>query len=629
MRYVFALATAAIAFGLREALTPLTGMGASFVLFLGATLVTSLLAGPGPGLLTLLVSIPLAAFGFVIPAGATPTQAAFQSLIFGVDGLIILYVSSRLRRGRARVQRSAEQFRDLVERLPVGVFSSSAGQVAYANGTLARLLGYDDAKGLVGRPVGDLLGRGFPPIDERAQEVHMLRRDGSPCSVECAGFPAELEGKAGLVVVVHDLTERKRAEGEQRLLAEAGTVLGASLDYERTMESVAQLVVHDFADWCVVDIFERGNEPRLKVVSADPAKAALCAQLERVPIDRSRPYLAREAIESRRAQLLEGLTDADLVRAAQSPEHLEALRTFAPKSLMVVPLLSRDQLLGTLIFVSSTPERRYTRADLRMARTLAERAATAIENARLYRKAMDASKLRDQVLGVVAHDLRNPLSSILLQASALQRRHAPERRNPRGREAIVQAATRMNHLIQDLLDVAVVEAGQLKLQQALVPIEGLLSEAVQMQRPLASAESLEINLQMGGNLPLLWGDRQRLLQVLENLIGNAIKFTDSGGRIEVGATPRADGVLCWVSDSGCGISAEDLPHVFERFWQASAHAGRYGAGLGLPISKGIIDAHGGRIWAQSTVDRGTTFFFQLPSAAQAGVEVPESVELPH
>jgi signal transduction histidine kinase len=273
------------------------------------------------------------------------------------------------------------------------------------------------------------------------------------------------------------------------------------------------------------------------------------------------------------------------------------------------------QLLGSIALISSNPSHVYGPGDLRLAEALADRAAMAIENARLYSASVHATQLRDQVLGVVAHDLRSPLSNILMATSASMRRDSePERRSM---EVIERAARRMNRLIQDLLDVALMEAGQLTIERAQLSAGGLVLEAVEMQRQLASSSSLELRVEVDPDVPDVLGDRDRLLQVFENLIGNAIKFTKAGGRITAGAASRDHDVVFWVADTGYGIASENLPRVFDRFWQAT-RAGRQGAGLGLAITKGIVEAHGGRIWVESEAGRGTTFFFALPriSAAQ-------------
>ena len=267
----------------------------------------------------------------------------------------------------------------------------------------------------------------------------------------------------------------------------------------------------------------------------------------------------------------------------------------------------RGTPLGVLLFGSSNPDRVYGQDDLRWAEPLADRSAVAIENARLYRASVEATHRRDQVLGVVAHDLRNPLSTILMQttASSLSVRTRDE--------VIHRAATRMNRLIQDLLDVSLIETGQLPIQRARLSGGALVVEAVETQKILATSSSVELRLDVEMGVPEVWGEHDRLLQVFENLIGNAIKFTTAGGRITVGAASNDQEVVFWVADSGSGIAPDDLPHVFDRFWQAT-RGDRRGAGLGLPIAKGIVEAHGGHIWVESTLGRGSTFFFSIPRA---------------
>jgi len=169
----------------------------------------------------------------------------------------------------------------------------------------------------------------------------------------------------------------------------------------------------------------------------------------------------------------------------------------------------------------------------------------------------------------------------------------------------------MSRLIRDLLDMASIETGTLAVECDRVRADLLIADSAAAQKPLALAASLDFRLEVSKDLPDVWGDRERLHQVLENLIGNAVKFTKPGGRVIVGAVEKDDSVLFWVSDTGAGIAAEHLPHVFERFWQARKGSG---AGLGLPIVKGIVEAHRGRIWAETAAGRGTTFFFTIPIA---------------
>jgi PAS domain S-box-containing protein len=239
-----------------------------------------------------------------------------------------------------------------------------------------------------------------------------------------------------------------------------------------------------------------------------------------------------------------------------------------------------------------------------------------------YRKSVEealrrAVTARDEVLGIVAHDLRNPLSTIMMQTEMLERADGQaERRDQTPRLVILRSAQRMNRLIQDLLDVAVVEGGQLLwVARERQSVADLVRDAAEMQRPLAKRAGMELTVDVERDLPELSIDRDRLLQVFGNLVGNALKFTPMGGYISVRAMLKDRNVLFSVADSGSGIAPENVPHVFDRFWQASKRAGRLGAGLGLPITKGIIEAHGGRVWVESAIGRGTTFFFTIPIAA--------------
>jgi PAS domain S-box-containing protein len=444
------------------------------------------------------------------------------------------------------------------------------------------------------------------PIQTRHHGVRVLYTKKVPI-LDPSGTPLYLLG------ISEDITERRRIEQERRLLAEVSVALSASLDYEQTLATVTELAVGSVADWCAVDVLEEhGHMRRVKVASADPANTALCAVLERLPANRDLPHFARTVLEGRRAFVVEHVRPEFLASVAQGPEHERALRATGVTSAIGVPLLIRGEALGVLLFGSSNPDRTYGQDDLRWAEPLADRAAVAIENARLYRASVEATQRRDEVLGVVAHDLRNPVSTILMQTSALDRaRPEFERRSRKPIEVIHRAATRMNQLIQDLLDVSLIETGQLPIQRARLSGGDLVVEAVEAQKMLATSSSVELRLDVAKDVGEIWGEHDRLVQVFENLIGNAVKFTAAGGWITVGAASNDQEVVFWVADSGSGIEPGNLPRVFDRFFQAT-RGDRRGAGLGLPIAKGIVEAHGGQIWVESTLGQGTTFFFSIP-----------------
>jgi signal transduction histidine kinase len=230
-----------------------------------------------------------------------------------------------------------------------------------------------------------------------------------------------------------------------------------------------------------------------------------------------------------------------------------------------------------------------------------------------YAIAREAIGAREEVLKIVSHDLRNPLSTIAMSADLmLEMDMSPEQR-AKQLAIIKRAGERMNRLVQDLLDVAKLEAGGMSVVRRPVDVPALLAEAEDLLRPLAAQQSLVLETTCAESLPELHADAGRAQQAIGNLVGNAIKFTPKGGRIRVRAEQDDAGVRFSVADTGAGIPPEQLGQIFGRFWQAD-HGDRRGIGLGLAITKAIVEAHGGRIWVESRVNEGTTFYFTLAGA---------------
>ena len=425
----------------------------------------------------------------------------------------------------------------------------------------------------------------------------------------------------GYLLVSRDVTREERDAQYERLLAAIGLLLTSSLERQQLVEDAAELLVREFADACMVDIAEppvRNAEPttwRSRVVHRDPRKRRLTEALEKIRRDGLAPYFASAPVASRRTTVVSHVTTEFLDTLARSDEHRRLMHDLAPTSLISVPLQVRGLLLGVITFVSSDAGRCYDESDARFVEDIGERLAFAVDHARLYAAANSAVAARDEVMRVVAHDLRNPLGSILMQASSL--RDAKQGGHPaheRG-EAIERAARRMNRLIQDLLDVTQLEASSLSVNPASVAPATIIADSIEAHSELASHLSLDLRADASDELPNTWCDRDRMLQIFENLIGNATKFTAAGGSIVVGAAHHGGEVQFWVRDTGKGISADDLPHVFERFWRRSGDKAS-GAGLGLPIVKGLVEAQGGRVSVQSAPGRGSTFFVAMPVARE-------------
>ncbi|MBB4637535.1 sensor histidine kinase [Longimicrobium terrae] len=407
-------------------------------------------------------------------------------------------------------------------------------------------------------------------------------------------------------------------QARQTFLARAGETLAGSLDYATTLRAVAALAVQDFADACLIDILnEDGSAERLAVDHRDPALREKLEKLMAYPVQPARDPLSFQAMAAGQPKLIATVTDEELIEIAQDERHLALLRAMAPRSLILAPLVAREKLLGLLLLVSDGPDRVFSGEDLRLADELARRAALAVDNARLYANAQNAITARDQMLAVVSHDLRNPLGVVMMAASFLRELVPAE--NPqvkRQLDMIDRSAQQMNRMIEDLLDVARVDAGRLSVEPAPASPASLISEAVDLLRPLADDAGITLVAECDGALPRVLADRARVLQVFSNLGGNAVKFTPRGGRITLGATVDGETVRFHVADSGLGMPAEHLSHLFDRFWQASRND-RRGIGLGLAIVQGIVTQHGGRVWAESAPGEGSTFHFTLPLAPPA------------
>jgi signal transduction histidine kinase len=376
------------------------------------------------------------------------------------------------------------------------------------------------------------------------------------------------------------------------------------------------------ADLCFIDTLEAdGSVRRAAAAFADPHKEA--AFRERVM-----RFVPEPGWQTPQSQVI--ASGAPILTAMPQDlgegGHPDLLRALGAGGVIIVPLRARGRTLGALTFVTTTADGGYSAADLAFAQEIAARAATALDNVSLYNQAQRAIHGRDNILAVVSHDLRNPLGVILMKADQLLR-SAPETerrtQSRRAAESIHRSAGQMNRLITDLLDAASIDAGRLAIDKNEQPVGPLVREAVETLQFAAAERSLGIECDLAQDF-VVCCDRERILQVFANLIGNAIKFTRREGEISVRAEPRGGGAWFAVADSGPGIPAEEAPHIFERFWQARDTA-RLGTGLGLSIAKGIVEAHGGRIWVESEVGKGTTFFFTLPQARSLAGELSETM----
>ena len=442
------------------------------------------------------------------------------------------------------------------------------------------------------------------------------------------GRAVRVTDEAGRIVSVFgtatDIDDRRRSEQAARFLADASATLAALVDEASTLQQVARLAVPHFADWCVVDMAgEDGELRRLAVAHVDPAKVALAHDVHRrYPPNPEASTGVSAILHSGKPELVPEVTDEMLVARARDEDHLQIIRKLGLRSYIGVPLPGRDGTLGVISFVASDSGRRYGPDDLRLAQDLACRAAVAVENARLYEKMKEADRRKDEFLATLAHELRNPLAPIRNALQLMARSRGVDHEAERAMAE--RLVTHLARLVDDLMDVARISRGRIELRKEVVELAPIVARVVQTVGPSASAGRHDLAVSLPEQPVLLDADPTRLEQVLWNLLSNAIKYTEPGGRISLTARRQNGGLALHVCDTGIGIPAEMLPHVFEMFSRAKplSYHGQGGVGIGLGLVKNLVELHGGTIEAHSDgPGRGSEFLVRLPVLAHASAPV--------
>ena len=438
--------------------------------------------------------------------------------------------------------------------------------------------------------------------------------------------------------------ETRRAQDElresaerTRFLAEASRVLANSLDMDSTLRSVAQLAVPLLGDYCIIHLTEENGKHRgVAAAHADPAKEPLVHELEEHygPEPDHPTSFVSQAIRSGQRLVVGEVADEHLVSIAHTPEELETFRALRPTAGLFVPLAARGHALGAIAFIRTAQHAAYPPAEVELAEDLARRAAVAIDNARLFQEAAqaraaaeEANRAKSEFLARMSHDLRTPLNAIGGYAQLVEMEvHGAV--NPAQREAmgrIIRAQEHLLTLINDILNFARLEAGQVQIEIAEVELRTTLSEIRVLLQPLFAQRGVSFDLNLADRDLRVLADGERLIQVLSNLLTNAAKFTEPGGRVVVDCSADAGLVTIRVCDTGRGIPAERLDAIFNPFIQAgnSDAESRQGVGLGLAISRELLRLMNGTLSVESVVGEGTTFTVQLARARAAAV-APEA-----
>lgn len=460
-----------------------------------------------------------------------------------------------------------------------------------------------------------------------------------------------------------ELRLRKQAEEGANFLAEAIAVLASSLDYETTLQRLADLAVPQLADWCCVHLVEPEGAIRLVAVAhSDAQKVELMWEIEkRQPIDPQGRHGVAKVLRTGASKVYADIPDAVLEAVAPDEAALSLLREYDLLSAMCVPLIAHGRKLGVISLLCGESGRRYGRTELDLAERLAHHAAIAIDNARLYWEAQEANRIKDEFLATLSHELRTPLNAILGWSQILQQKKLTQEKMAIALETIERNARLQVQMIEDLLDVSRILAGKISLKLGPVELVGIIEAGLNTLRPIAEAKGVQLLSFYDERVGLVFADTNRLQQVIWNLLSNALKFTPNGGQVEVRlglgmgdwreggdgkekedeemekagnlvtiqtqnrdreAYPKglalevqpsnlktqnflSSSIISYaeiqITDTGIGISQKFLPHVFERFRQADSTTTRSygGLGLGLAIVQHIVTIHGGTVHAES------------------------------
>jgi PAS domain S-box-containing protein len=552
-----------------------------------------------------------------------------------------------LREDRARSAASERRYRALVLTTP----TPQAVSAANAGGN--REEDSPSWRALTGQSFEEMRGRGFLDAISQSDRERVTRAwddaiashatfdeqyrlrlaDGSYRWFASRAVPVyDAEGNIGeWVSTTTDVHDAKVSDDARRFLAKATELFSSSLNYEETLKTLTSLAVPELADWCTVDIADEMHPPhrRLAVAHVDPAKTEYAWELYRkYPPDPESDQVG-VVMRTGKPQLVSTVPEGMFEALVKDAEQLRIVHELGIFSWMIVPLRSRGRVLGAISFVSSDSQRRFTEVDLRHAEEFARRASVAIDNAMLYRDAQEANRAKDEFLATLSHELRTPMTSILGWARLL-RMGLPADEEAGAVEAIEKSALVQAQLIDDILDVSRIISGKLRVDPVPVDLRTIAEAALTTVHPAAQAKNIEILTSFPPTLPAVAGDEGRLQQVIWNLLSNAIKFTPRGGAVTLRINAAGSLLRLTVQDTGEGISADFLPHVFEAFRQADSSTTRVhgGIGLGLAIVRYIVELHGGRATVESAgAGMGSIFTVELPvleSAMQLSLHPAET-----
>ena len=568
-----------------------------------------------------------------IDDSASPIRSDDGALLGAV--LVFRDVTER-HQAEAQLRLSERQFRQLADAMPQIVWTTGPdGAVDYMNRQwtdftgLPEALGHagwwkilhpDDAEAAIERWAASV--RSGVPFEMQMRLLERRRQTYRWHLTRTVAVRDEAGGIVRWFGTSTDIHEQKRAEESAHFLAAASAALAGVVDYESTLQTVVHLAVPNFADWSAVDVADDdGTLRRLAVAHQDPQKLQFAHELmRRYPPHSQSPSGASAVFRSGKPEIVKDITDDMLARGATDDEHLHLMRALGLRSCICVPLVASGQPLGVLTFATAQSGRTYTDADLALATDLAHRVSVAVENTRLYQALRDTDRRKDEFLATLAHELRNPLAPLRNALQILKMPMVDAVTVTRARDMMERQVEHLVRLVDDLLDVSRVMRGKIELRRERIELAAVVARAVEMIQPLVDIQGHRLTVTIPSESLPMNADPVRLAQVIGNLLTNAAKYTEPGGRIWLTAERDGSVAELRIRDSGIGIGQEMLPRIFELFVQvdhASTHA-QGGLGIGLTLVKNLVEMHTGTVEAQSEgLGRGSEFIVRLPTSAWA------------
>jgi len=561
-----------------------------------------------------------------------------------IDDAILYQEAQNARRGTEKINQALSKseafYKAIGESIPFGVWATdSKGNMTHISESYLKLIGltFEEYKdfGWLKRLTPDSEKRTFKDWTNCVKiggfweyNFKILDVNNTPHAVLSRGIPVkdDFDNITGWAGINLDITNLKKNEEMLKLLSDSGIEFSASLDYEETFESVVQMIVPHLADLCLVYLYQGKSLDRVTLSydeSVDKKLVIAMLREQRNPIKFKELHPIQIAIRTGQPQLINTVTDTWLKNISYKEKMFEIRKKMGWQSYMAVPMVARGQTIGAVAFVLTTPGRKYSNSDLIIAEELANRAALAVDNAKLYQKAKEALRTRDEFLSIASHELKTPLTSLLLELELALKSiiESPGKslsitQLARSIENAQWQSKRLNQLINNLLDLSRVSTEKLGLVYQILDLSELVKDITNRLEKELKMSGYTLTLKTKQSVIGNW-DKLRIEQILTNLLTNAIKY---GQRKPIEVKVESDDFQAKliVKDHGIGIPKKFLASIFSPYERATDSQQDQSLGMGLYITKQLVEAHGGKISVRSKPNEGTVFTVELPLNLQRG-----------